>query len=164
MYKPNLKIIAGVAAVKVSMEALHPGSQFNIIAFSGQAKTMNPTFMYVNKESLTAASIFIDRYMEKPVDFCGTDILTALHEACLNRPTEIILVTDGCPADNPKAPGSIVTDPYLIATKLKEYNSTHARLYTIGLDVRPNCSAARFLKRLAVENNGMYKFPSIDEL
>ena len=163
MYQPHRKIIAAATAVKGSMKALHSSSRFNIIAFASQVKAMNSNLMTVNKRKLNAASVFLDGFLGEPSDFCGTDILAALHEACLNSPTEIILMTDGWAADNPNAPRSIVTDPYLIATQLKAYNLSHARLYTIGLGVHPNSSAARLLKRLAVENDGIYKFPSIDE-
>lgn len=164
MYQPHRKIIAAVAAIKGSMRALHSASQFNIIVFANRVKAMDSNLMPVNKRNLNAASMFLNGYLGQLSGFCGTDILGALHEACLRHPTEIILVTDGWAADNPDVPGSVVIDPYLITTRLKAYNLSHARLYTIGLDVHPDSSAARLLQRLVEENNGMCKLPSISEL
>lgn len=134
------------------------------LLFAGQVKAMGSKLMPVNLKNFSKASKFLDEHLGQPLDYYGTDILSALHEACQSRPTETILVTDGMAEDNPQSPGSIEINSYIISTRLKVYNLSHARLYTIGLGVSENSFAARFLQRLAAENDGMCKLLPLDEL
>ena len=160
------KLDLAVNAIKDSIRMLRDIDRFNIVTFYGEARLMKRQMQSANLEAMTETFKYLNKFTPNSIrNNRGTDVLGALQLALKLEPTVVFLVTDGLPAPDPQFPDRVVVDTDTILTKVQEYNTSHAKIFVVGLEVDPEHSRnARLLLALADQNNGRIKLVDNDEL
>jgi Ca-activated chloride channel family protein len=132
-------------ALKRCLSNLNAEDRFAVVAFSDSLNPFTSDLHAATPAQVRSAMQFADSLSAGG----GTNIDGALQYALRmteggDRPRVIVFLTDGIPESG-------ITDPALIASRFRDRNAGHARLFTFGVGSDVNRA---FLEKLGAENRG----------
>ena len=140
--KSNKKISLVKNHLIASLQGLPPGSQFNVILFSGGVQKLAPGMIVSNAGTKLLVSAFVDRLKEGG----STNMYSALEAGFYAGGQHIILLTDGLPTSS--SPDAIIN--------LARQNNPDGRFRVSTVGVGSD-QAFTFLQTLAGENGGQFQ-------
>ncbi|HEY2826886.1 MAG TPA: VIT and VWA domain-containing protein [Pirellulales bacterium] len=143
------KIEQAKAAAKFTINHLHEGDLFNLIAYDDNVDTWRPELQKIDDATRKAAVGFVEGIYSggsTNIDGALTTALAQLHDA--NSTNFVIFLTDGIPTAGETNEGKIVANA-------KSHNNVHARIFDFGVGYDVN---SRLLDKLAGENFGLTEY------
>lgn len=140
------KLVKAQRALEFGLRELGPGDRFNVVAFSGDTRLMEPGLVQADARGKARGAEFVRGLRASG----GTNIHDALVEALGQlpqggtRPRLLVFLTDGLPTVGE-------TDPERIVAGVRAARREGMRLFTFGVGYDVN---TRLLDRVAAENGG----------
>lgn len=126
-----------------SLNGLPPSAKFNVVLFDGQVQRMSPVYVKATSLNTAIVSAFVDRLTASG----STNILEAMDTALRDKPTRVILLTDGMPTSS--TPQQVIS--------MVRGHKRNKRFVVSTVGVGDNMGQS-FLTSLARENGGSYIF------